>query len=248
MRGSRLFLVGLTAYGLFLVATLPASVVASRAAQATGGQVRVANATGTVWHGSARVDIATRVATITLDEVRWNFLPSRLLGGRAAYAVDARMGGFTAQAEAARSPLQWQVRDLRANGDASALAAFFPLGAAWQPVGAIAIEAPHLAWDGERTSGEATAEWRDAALALSQVRPLGSWRARAQDEGSAMKITLATTKGPLRLSGSGTLAKGGRLAFSGEARAEPGRERELEAVLDLLGPRRADGARALEVR
>ena len=63
-----------------------------------------------------------------------------------------------------------------------------------------------------------------------------------------IKVTLATTRGPLSLAGNGTLPLPGRFTFAGEARAEPGRERELEQLLDLLGPRRADGARTLAVR
>jgi hypothetical protein len=144
--------------------------------------------------------------------------------------------------------MAWQVRDLRASGDAAALAPLLPLAAAWQPTGPVTIEAPFVAWDGERASGNASVEWRDATLALSEARPLGSWRAQASAEGTNTKITLATTKGPLRLAGSGTLAIPGRLAFAGEARADPGRERELEQLLKLLGPRRADGAHALEWR
>jgi hypothetical protein len=80
------------------------------------------------------------------------------------------------------------------------------------------------------------------------VRPLGSWRTEATGEGPAFRLSVATAKGPLRLSGAGKLPLPGRLAFSGEARAEPGRERDLEAILDLIGPRRADGARAIEIR
>jgi general secretion pathway protein N len=80
------------------------------------------------------------------------------------------------------------------------------------------------------------------------VRPLGSWRAEAAGEGPAIRFSLATLKGPLRLSGKGTLPVPGRLSFTGEARAEPGRERDLEPLLDLIGPRRPDGARAIEVR
>ncbi len=78
--------------------------------------------------------------------------------------------------------------------------------------------------------------------------PLGSWRATAVAQDVSAKVSLATIEGPLRLAGGGTLSLPGRLEFSGEARAEPGRERDLEPLLDLLGPRRADGARALEIR
>lgn len=244
----RALLLGLAAYAVFLLATLPARMVAATAAAASGGQVTLSQATGTLWNGAAHIDIATRTVALALDEVRWSFLPARLLSGRAAFSIEARTGALQAQCEAARSPMAWQVSDLRASGDASALAALFPLAAAWQPSGAIAIEAAQFSWDGERATGNATAEWRDAALSLSDARPLGTWRAQATADGPSIKVSLATTKGPLRLTGNGTLAIPGRVAFSGEARAEPGRERELEGLLNLLGPRRADGAHALVLR
>jgi general secretion pathway protein N len=248
MRPLRLLALGAIAYAAFLVATLPAAVVAPRLAAATGGQARLANVTGTVWNGSARLSITARGLALALDEVRWRFLPSRLAAGRVAFAVEARLGSLRGEAQASRTPLAWRVDELRASGDASALAAVLPLAASWQPAGTLSLEAPSMTWDGERVAGSATAEWRDAALALSSVRPLGSWRAQANAEGAAIKFSLATLKGPLRLSGNGTAPLAGRVAFSGEARAEPGREKDLESLLALLGPRRADGAHALELR
>lgn len=248
MRAFRLVLLGVAAYGAFLVATLPASVVAPRVAAATKGQATLVDAGGTVWNGSARVAIAARGAAFTLDEVRWEFLPSRLLAGRAAFAVTARLGTLKGEAEVARSPLAWRADGVRVQGDAGAIPAFLPLAAAWQPAGELALAVESITWDGNAASGTATLEWRDAALALTPVRPLGTWRAEARAEGATAKVTLATVKGPLRLSGDGTLAIPGRLAFTGEARSEAGRERDLEAVLALLGPRRPDGAHAISIR
>jgi hypothetical protein len=60
-----------------------------------------------------------------------------------------------------------------------------------------------------------------------------------------VKVNLATLEGPLRLTGEGTLTPQGRLAFAGEARGEGAAAQSLEPLLDLMGPRRADGARAL---
>lgn len=241
-------LLGTAAYGVFLVAMLPATFIAPQVAKASHGQVRLANVAGTLWNGSARAEVAAPGMAFTIDEMRWRFLPGRLLAGRIAFAIEARVAKLEARMEAARGPLQWSVRDLRASGDAAVLASLFPLASAWQPAGAIAIEAAHLTWDGRQASGTATAEWRDAALALSPARPLGSWRAQADAQGVTIRVNLATTRGPLRLAGNGTLPLPGRFTFAGEARAEPGRERELEALLALLGPRRADGAHTLAVR
>ncbi|MGE0358357.1 MAG: type II secretion system protein N [Burkholderiales bacterium] len=248
MRPLRALLLGAVAYGIFLLATLPASVVASLAASATEGRIRLLEARGTAWHGSARVEASLPGATIALDELRWRWLASRLATGRVAFAIEARLGTLHAEAEAARSPTAWHLADLRAKGDGSAIAALHPLAAAWQPAGAVAIEAKALSWDGRNAGGGATLEWRDAALALSPARPLGSWRAQAVAEGPAFRIAVTTLAGPLRITGQGTLPIRGRLAFTGEASAEPARARELQGLLDLLGPRRADGAHALSIR
>jgi general secretion pathway protein N len=248
MRATRLLLLGAAAYGAFLLATLPAAVVAPRVAAATAGRVTLQDAAGTAWNGSARVAISGRGFAATLDEVRWRFQPARLLSGRLAFALDARLGGLRGEAEVSRSPMAWRADGLRAMGDASAIATLVPLAAAWSPAGEILLEAPQVEWDGERATGAATLEWRDAASSLSPVRPLGTWRAQAAAEGASVKLSLATVKGPLRLAGNGTLEIPGRFAFSGEARAEPGRERDLESLLSLLGPRRADGAHGFGTR
>ena len=63
-----------------------------------------------------------------------------------------------------------------------------------------------------------------------------------------MELKVTTLEGPLRITGQGTLASPARLAFSGEARAEGDAAKALEPLLDLLGARRPDGARALEWR
>jgi general secretion pathway protein N len=248
MRPRGALFLGAVAYGAFLVATAPAGLLEAQVTKDSRVPVSLANATGTVWNGRAHANIAMPGLSFAIDEIRWRFLPLRLIAGRAAFAIEARTAGLDARMEAARGLLEWSVRDLQASGDAAAFATFFPIALAWQPAGAIVVEAPRLAWDGRSATGEASVEWREATLSLSDARPLGSWRAQATAEGTSVKLSLATTRGPLRLSGTGTLAMSGRLAFSGEARAEPGSERDLDAVLALLGPRRADGAHAFELR
>lgn len=244
----RALALGGVAYGAFLVATVPAQVVARQAERISSGQARLAGAAGTAWNGSARLELEARGVPLAIDELRWRFLPSRLLAGRAAFLVEARSGGLEATAELSRGLLAWQARDLAARADAAILANFFPLTAAWQPAGALVVEAERLEWDGRNAEGGAALEWREASLALSSVRPLGSWRAKATAQGDGAKLGLETLEGPLRLSGEGTLSRAGRLAFSGEARAQAGHERDLGPLLDLVGPARADGARAIELR
>src|SRR5512137_837004 len=121
MNPVRLILLGVAAYAAFLVATLPATVVAPEVASLTRGHVTLANPAGTAWNGSARAIVSLQGA-IALDEVRWTFLPSRLLAGRVAFALEARAGSLRARTEVSRSPLAWRASDLAATGEASLLA------------------------------------------------------------------------------------------------------------------------------
>lgn len=248
MRALPLLALGIAAYGAFLVAGIPAAVVAPRLAESTKGQATLANAEGSVWSGSGTLRVVHGGTALAIDRIEWSFAPSRLFLGEIAFDLKAASKDLSATAQAARSVGEWRVRDLAATAPASMADTFAPLAAAWQPGGTIAIDAPAFAFDGREFKGEARASWRDAALSLSPVRPLGTWTATVKGEGQKAAVALATDKGPLRLAGKGTLEANGRLVFDGEARAEPGRDKDLESLLALLGPRRADGAHALQLR
>lgn len=248
MRGRSALVLGLLAYGAFLAATLPASLVADRVAAATGGRVTVESPEGSLWNGRGRVTIANAGSSFPLEAVRWRLEPARLFLGEAAFAVEANRAGFSAAAVVARTFGETRIRDLKAAGPAAALAPLFPLASSWQPEGTVTASSESLAFDGRETRGAATIEWRDAALSLAPARPLGSWKAELAGKGPDLEIALATQKGPLRLAGKGRLAASGKLEFGGTASADPGREKELEALLALIGPRRPDGLTAITVR
>ena len=240
---------GIVAYGTFLALQVPASFLADRIGAASGNRAAFTRVEGGMFSGRGTVTVAAPSGSaIVVDEVQWRWVASDLFAGRLSFDVDARMGALAIHSRVARTPGKWQLRDLQAEGDASALSPLHPLLSAWQPSGTIAIASPLISSDGTTVSGTATADWNDAHLALSDVRPLGSWHAMLSADASPVTISLATTRGPLHLSGRGTLAIPGRLAFSGEASTDPGREKELEPLLKLLGNRRADGAFAIELR
>jgi general secretion pathway protein N len=244
MRPVTLAVLGIAAYAVFLAANVPARVVAERIS--VPGAIELSDAQGTLWNGRARAIVAAGGPAATLDSVRWHFLPMRIASLRLAFALDASGPGLDGHAEVERGPGAFGARDVHARADAAALAAFVPLAAGWRPEGSITLAAPALAWDGHEAHGEARLEWRDAALSIAAVRPLGSYRLEARAEGGPARIVLATLDGPLRLAGTGTFTPPGALAFAGDARAEGPSAAALEPLLNLIGPRRADGARTLE--
>lgn len=245
MRAGPLAVLGIAAYAAFLAATVPARFVARHAEGLSHGRLAMDDARGTLWNGQARAALATPTGRLALDRVEWRFLPARLLAGRIAFDVAAAAPGLEARFEAARSPGRWEARALDARASAAAIVAALPWIAAWRPEGTVVAASPGLSTDGADLRGEARIEWRGAALALSGVRPLGAYSADLRAQGAVAQVDVATLEGPLRLTGKATLALPTRLEFAGEARAEGPNAAALEPLLDLLGPRRPDGARTL---
>ena len=162
--------------------------------------------------------------------------------------MTGRSAGFESRGELARSFSLWEARDVSIEGQAAGAASFMPLIAHWRPEGALAAKAALLSWNDREMYGEARLEWRAAAVALSEVRPLGSYRVELRGEGARAQVAVSTLDGPLEVSGKGTITPPSRLAFSGEARAQGPAAASLQPLLDLMGPRRADGARTLQWR
>ena len=247
MRTPTIAALGIAAYLVILVATIPASLVAARAGVALPG-LELSEASGTLWNGAARAHLATAGGEVTLDALHWRFLPQHLASGRLAFDVSASGPGVDAHATLGRGLARWELRDTRGQAEAPLAVAIVPWIAPWRPEGTLVFAVASASWDEREARGEGSIEWRRAAVALSEVRPLGSYRLVARADGGPAQLSVTTIDGPLRVAGLGTLTPPRRLAFSGEARGEGDAAKALEPLLDLLGPRRPDGARAVEVR
>lgn len=247
MRTPAIAALGVVAFAAFLVATAPARFIAARVA-AQAPEIEFLDAQGTLWRGNAKLRVATPGGPFVLDLVDWRFVPAELVAGKLAFDTNVASGGLDARVRVARGLTSWELSALDANARAGLAATLFPLAGTWRPEGTVNITSPALAWDGRELRGAIYLDWKDAAVALSEVKPLGSYRLEVRGEGPAAPVKLLTTAGALRMTGQGTLTLPSRFTFSGEARGEGESARALEPLLELLGPRRADGARALEVR
>ncbi len=239
MRTPAIVALGIAAYLAFLVATIPASVLVHSLRQP--GALDLDGARGTLWNGSARATIAAPGAVLELRALRWRWLPARLAGGRLAFEVEAEAPGIEGRLELARGLGGVGLRDVHAQAQAASLAQIAPILGAWRPEGTLTLSAPSIAWDARGASGDARLEWRDAALALSAVRPLGSYRIDAHGEGGPAKLAVSTLDGPLRIEGRGVLAASGAWSFTGSARGP----QALAPLLERIGPPRPDGAHAI---
>ena len=238
-RTRALAVLGAAAYAAFMVALLPARFVVARLALPPG--IAVQEVDGTVWNGRARVAWSAAPAVT----VRWHWRALPLFAARLAYDLEADGAGVQARTRLARGLTRWTLENAELRGDASAAAAFLPLLAPWQPGGRIELIAPRLAWDGREVTGSADVRWTDAALALAPVRPLGTYTVHLEGTGGPARVRISTAQGALRIAGDGTLEGLDRIAFTGEARAEGPNAASLNSLLDLFGPARPDGARAI---
>lgn len=227
---------------------MPATVVLREAEKQSRQNLRAFDERGTLWKGSARLEATVPGTIVAFEHVAWRWRPAALLSGRLAFDVTASWAGAQANAEVARTFAGWQATGVAAQGDAAAFALLSPLVGAWRPEGRVEATASRLTFDGRELRGEARLTWKQAAIAIASVKPLGDYRLDVTSEGGPAQLALTSLEGPLRLVGRGTFTLPSRLAFSGEARAEGPQAQLLDPVLDLLGPKRADGSRALEVR
>lgn len=247
MRPGSLVLLGLAAYSVFLVAGMPARWVAERVLPPGPRSYALQEIEGTIWQGSARAAFGSHAGTLAIDQVQWRFLPARLLQGRAAYEVQVTDPGMKASGELGRTFGGWDIRGT-AGIDAALVTRILPWTAPWRPEGRIRLDLPGMQVAGQDARGKAQLEWRDASTALSEVRPLGSYRAELDASGPAADVRVSTVQGPLRVAGQGRLELPSRFTFSGEARGEGPQAAALQPLLDLMGPRKPDGTHAISWR
>ncbi|BDT68955.1 hypothetical protein os1_31420 [Comamonadaceae bacterium OS-1] len=239
---------GLLGLGLAVLLCAPARWLAAAVAQASQGQVQLADPRGTVWDGSAQLVLAggegSTGSTALPERLRWQIRPA-LSGLRAALQADCCMAQpLQVHAQPHWGGAQLTLTDSQSHWPAPLLAG---LGAPWntlQPEGTLALstQALVLDWNAGRMvlAGQARLEAIDMASRLSTLKPMGSYRLTLTG-GNPTTVQLETLGGSLQLVGSGQWV-GARLHFEGTATAAPDRVDALSNLLNIIG--RRDGARA----
>lgn len=242
---------GLVAGALFgAVRFAPAQWLAEAIGTATGQRVLLADARGSVWSGDAVLLLGggpgSRDAAALPGRLVWRLTPNwRGLKVTAIHAcclngqlhLQLRPGWQGWRLELPPRPDgvgRWPARWLAG------------LGTPWntlQPGGTLHLASPGLTLefvDGRlRVTGELSLALVDLSSRLSPLDPLGSYQIRLHSDaqrGEAATLTLGTTAGALRLSGSGQWT-GARLRFRGEAQAAPAHAEALASLLNIIGRR-----------
>jgi hypothetical protein len=195
------------------------------------------------------VRVAPTGIGIVLERVQWRLKPGRLANGEVAFDTTVSTGGVVATMEIARDGSRWHVRDLTANGDAGAFASVFPILGTYRFTGPITASSAALDGDGRerlrrpsrrvarcgnRPLGRASAGKLSRRLALG-----GGHRPRCRDD--ARRCTARRRHRDDHSAGASRVQRRGARPRAAPAAA-------LEPLLDLIGPRKPNGARAIEIR
>ncbi len=256
-RASRRWAIRGAVLGLALGALLfaPAAWLAQALHRYTGERLLLADASGSVWSGSAVVVLqggpGSRDASALPGRLHWTLTPAWgglsltlrqacCLQGDLRVTLQPGWQGFALQLPARPEGFgQWPARWLSG------------LGTPWNTLqlgGMLRLASPGLAVRSEagqlRLSGALDMQLIDATSRLSTIEPLGSYRIslRGAPAGadaataSSAGVSLDTQDGALHLSGAGQW-NGSKLNFRGEAKASPGQEAGLANLLNIIGRR-----------
>ena len=234
--------------GLALAAILAATLTAAVRAPAAWvgdwlqaqGRLRLVDARGTVWSGSAMIGLSDgRQVTLIPGRLSWTIGLAAIATGRVT--ADVSHPALAAPLAVSLSAQSVALKAGQAELPAALLAA---LGAPFntvRPGGALSLRWTDVELKGGTLAGDLQIDWREAQSALSTVAPLGSYRLQVTGAGDTARLQLDTLRGPLRLQGSGTV-KGGRVSFKGLASADPDMRPALIGLIGVLGPRVGDQA------
>jgi general secretion pathway protein N len=219
-------LFGVAVYLAALAALAPATLLDAALKHASKGRLAMAEARGTLWSGSGRLqlalggppadegqdgattnDLPARRATLTRG-FAWRLQPAALLSGRLAFAVDPAPPGKPLRLALAPTHLELSEVDLA-----------FPaalLGAGWlalrplQLSGEVRLTAPALTlgYAADHLEGGVEIQWRDAGSAFAPLSPFGAYSLRLSGAGNRMSARIDTLQGPLALTGEGAWAQG----------------------------------------
>ncbi|MFM0064373.1 type II secretion system protein N [Paraburkholderia aspalathi] len=229
--------VALLANAVVMLTLLPAAWITPQFGRQTHGHVNLVNPTGSLWHGSATLMLAAgsdmSAATLLPGRIEWRTAFWPLFTGRVRMTMR--------HSEAMPDPITVDATLRSATITPGALAVpaslLSGLGA---PFNTLDLQGDvRLAWSDWRSFnqeafGQLTVTLNDVSSRVSLVKPLGSYRLLFQAQGVSSTLDLTTLKGPLMLTGNGTVSAVST-SFRGTASATPEARDNLAGLLNLLG-------------
>ncbi len=214
-------LAGLMCYVIFLVATIPATFINTLLAHYLDQNIQIANAQGTLWHGSGSLD--------GMEEINWKIkTPELLLGHLHALVVS---NDAAHPMDVFISPARIELKHITLTLPATLLSDFGRPLKLMAPGGRLRLSIEDFSVS-DTFLGNVDLNWQNASSALSRVSPIGTYHFHITGLGHHLNIHLDTQDGPLFLAGKGNWSLQGGMYFTGTARSE---NEQLLALLNLVG-------------
>lgn len=219
---------------------LPATLLDAMLDAHSAGRLRIAEARGTVWSGSGRLELRARdLAAAAGLELRWRWRPAA--GSPASFALGIGPASGAASAKLDLTIAGIEVTNLAFVAPAAALSLLVPALHPLQLAGELRVASPKLLVAGGTVSGSGTVSWANAGSALTPVWPLGSFIADVVASGNGARVALRTISGPLRLDGTAAWATETPVTWNFNATVPADHRSRLDPLLKLIGEARGDG-------
>lgn len=246
--GWRAFALFAIAFIITLIVAAPATLLARLVEGSSNGQFALANASGTVWQGSATPVIRQRSGNfLALEKLHWDIALLPLFTGKIITRMrwDNVEQGLPMVATVSLD--QIELRNAVIPLQAVVLGELSPMLQPVQLSGKIQIKSDQFTFSKSGINGNAIADWTNAGSVLSSVNPLGSYRINLAGAGGQLDVTLMTTSGVLLLEGKGNFTRNQGLKFQATARATADSKGSLDELLRNFGPESAPGVHSINL-
>ena len=246
--GWRLYTLFAIVFFVALLISAPASLLSYVVESASKGQFILANASGTVWQGSALPAVRQRSGNImALEKLHWDIQLSPLLTGKLVIRMDWDNVEQLQPMEATISYNKIELSNALLPLNAEMMGEIAPLLKPVQLSGQMRISSQLFTVTRQGLNGTAVAEWTNAGSVLSSIKPLGHYRINLAGSGTRLDITLMTITGILLLEGKGSVELNQGLRFQGTARASAQSKGALDELLNNFGPESSPGVHSLNL-
>ena len=245
MRAAIAIIAGVSVLLIGFAVTAPATLIDGRLENASGGRLRLADATGTLWNGAGtlhvrasggRVNIAWHVAALPLlwGELRGALVSSDDVSPKASFSLS-------------RGALD--LRDVAVSVPAETLLRAFGAPALVGAGGSVSLRSPAVGKSGDAIAGQVALRWDDAMLSVPGTGlriALGEVRYDGASQDGRLSGALANSGGEVEITGTAGVAADGAARVSATVRPRAGidgqRAAVIAAALGLIGRPSGDGA------
>ncbi|MFW5452146.1 type II secretion system protein N [Thioalkalivibrio sulfidiphilus] len=236
-------IIGLLAYGLFLLTLLPAGLAwdQARARGMVPAGVEVQGITGTLWNGAAVR--AVLPGGLQVNDLQWRATFTSLLAMRLGWDLEARPQGGRVAAHVAVGPGTVVLAGVRGDMPAAPVVAPFmtwPVRVNGRLV--LDLERLQLAYSGQVREARGVLGWIDAAAGIPEALPLGDLRAEISDTGEGgLRLSIQDQGGPLIAEGVAEISAASGYRVEGVAGTRDGAHPNIGQALRMIGNPGRDG-------